>query len=225
MEERLRIDPAESRRYLGCGSGADPVTEERISRCSGKLRESLRPRTVWREFALCREEGAIRLDGTVLRLEGEDIARHLAGCSRCVLMAATLGREADQMILRAQPLDMAEAMVLDACATTAVEEVCDRLEESLRQRYGRLTGRFSPGYGDLPLSIQGAVLGVLDAGRRIGLTLSAGGILLPHKSVTAIMGIDPPAQEIMKKPSSPCAGCSRRADCTFRKGGGSCGAA
>ena len=224
METPLEISPAESRRYLGCGEKADPVTEERIARCSRLLREGLRPRTVWREFALCREEGAIRLEGTVLRLEGEAIARHLAGCRRCVLMAATLGREAEGMILRAQAVDMAEAVVLDACATTAVEEVCDRLEAQLRRRYGRLTGRFSPGYGDLPLAVQPAVLGVLDAGRRIGLTLSRGGVLLPHKSVTAVLGIDPPLSP--PAPSrSPCDRCSRRGDCTFRKGGGSCGAA
>ena len=143
-------------------------------------------------------------------------------------MAATLGWETERRILQAQAGRMADAVVLDACATAGVEEVCDRLEDDLRRRYGRLTGRFSPGYGDLPLELQPAVLRVLDAGRRIGLTLSPGGVLLPHKSVTAILGIDPPQGQTLPAGTESCdrcGGCPQREGCVFRKGGGSCGAA
>lgn len=43
-----------------------------------------------------------------------------------------------------------------------------------------LTGRFSPGYGDLPLTLQPALLERLQA-YRIGLTVNAGGQLQPGK--------------------------------------------
>ena len=228
MDQLLTLDRGEIRRYLGCPGPADPDTEERIDRCSRLLAREARPRTVWKECSLCWEEGGILLEGTVLSLPGKDIARHLAGCRRCILMAATLGWETERRILQAQAGRMADAVVLDACATAGVEEVCDRLEDDLRRRYGRLTGRFSPGYGDLPLELQPAVLRVLDAGRRIGLTLSPGGVLLPHKSVTAILGIDPPQGQTPPAGTESCdrcGGCPQREGCVFRKGGGSCGAA
>ena len=51
-----------------------------------------------------------------------------------------------------------------------------------------LTGRFSPGYGDLPLTLQPALLERMQA-YRIGLTVNAGGQLQPEKSVTALCGL------------------------------------
>ena len=51
------------------------------------------------------------------------------------------------------------------------------------------TGRFSPGYGDLPLAIQGRFLDTIEATKRAGIYLSEGDIMLPEKSVTAIMGV------------------------------------
>ncbi len=52
-----------------------------------------------------------------------------------------------------------------------------------------LTDRFSPGYGDMPLAQSGQICEVLNTGRSIGLTVSQSGILMPRKSVTAVLGI------------------------------------
>ena len=52
-----------------------------------------------------------------------------------------------------------------------------------------LTDRFSPGYGDFPMESSKDLVGLLDAGRRIGLTVSQSGILIPRKSVTAVLGV------------------------------------
>jgi cobalamin-dependent methionine synthase I len=51
--------------------------------------------------------------------------------------------------------------------------------------------RFSPGFGDLPLTVQAEILGLLDAGRRMGITLSDSFLMAPSKSVTAIIGLEP----------------------------------
>ena len=53
------------------------------------------------------------------------------------------------------------------------------------------TRRYSPGYGDLPLSVQPALLDALDAGRRLGVTLTESLLMVPMKSVTAVVGIGP----------------------------------
>ena len=52
-----------------------------------------------------------------------------------------------------------------------------------------LKPRFSPGYGDLPLSMQTDIFRVLDCPRKVGLTLNNSLLMSPSKSVTAIMGI------------------------------------
>ena len=52
-----------------------------------------------------------------------------------------------------------------------------------------LTPAFSPGYGDWDLAAQRQVLDLLQAPKRIGLTLTAGGMLVPEKSITALVGL------------------------------------
>ena len=67
-------------------------------------------------------------------------------------------------------------------------------QQAARQllRQGKLLGprRFSPGYGDVPLSLQRDVLAVLDAQRKLGITLSDTFFMTPCKSVTAFVGIE-----------------------------------
>jgi hypothetical protein len=79
-----------------------------------------------------------------------------------------------------------------------------------------ITRRFSPGYGDLPLDIQPALLAVLDAERRIGLTCTQSLILLPRKSVTALIGLGEslPARE---QKAGSCEGCSLSKTCSINK--------
>ena len=80
--------------------------------------------------------------------------------------------------------------------------------------------RYSPGYGDLPLSLQGDLLSLLDAPRRVGLTASASHILIPRKSVTAFLGVaDNPIEQTIRS----CLGCPAREGCQYRKAGGHCG--
>ena len=49
--------------------------------------------------------------------------------------------------------------------------------------------RFSAGYGDFSLEFQRNICDALDCQRKIGITLQESLIMLPTKSVTAIIGI------------------------------------
>ncbi|MGM9538520.1 MAG: vitamin B12 dependent-methionine synthase activation domain-containing protein [Candidatus Onthomonas sp.] len=219
--ELTSLDQQEILRYLGCREMEPPEELRReVSRCSRMLLDVVRPKTVWRLLDL---EGT-HLTGTAVNLLGEDIQRHLSECSQVILMAATLGPETEQLLLRVQVRDMAQALILDSCASAAVEAVCDQLESELRQRFleaGRyLTDRFSPGYGDFPIEQQPDLCGLLDTQRRIGLTLSASGILIPRKSVTAVLGV---ADSPRHQRSHGCQGCAMYEHCEMRKGGNPCG--
>ena len=51
------------------------------------------------------------------------------------------------------------------------------------------TKRFSPGYGDLALAHQKEVLKLLNAEKNVGITLTDTCLMVPTKSVSAIVGI------------------------------------
>ena len=146
----------------------------------------------------------------------------MRGCERAALFCATLGSGADALIRRAESVDMARALALDCAAAAAVEAVCDQIEEELQAMFPGCSFpfRFSPGYGDLPLPLQGDLLAALGAPRRVGLTASASNILLPRKSVTAILGI---SRNQIEKHIRSCLGCPAHDGCQYRKSGGHCG--
>lgn len=136
-------------------------------------------------------------------------------------MAATLSGQADQLIHRVGISDMTRSLAMDALASAGIEQVCNRAEECFREQLPEVyfTWRFSPGYGDLPLALQPEILQLLDAQKRLGLTVTPEHILIPRKSVTAIIGL---ADHPLKKGARGCATCRMRETCMFRKGGTHC---
>lgn len=216
---QLNID--EVLRYMGCPPDrADPATRALAEDCAAQVLQTVTPRWTYRVFDLDFEEGGVRMGG--LLLPGEDLRTHLKGCERAALFCATLGAGADALIRRAESGDMARALALDCAAAAAVEEVCDQIELELQALFPGCSFpfRYSPGYGDLPLTLQGDLLALLDAPRRVGLTASASNILLPRKSVTAILGV---AQSPIERKSRSCLGCPAHDSCQYRKSGGHCG--
>ena len=207
-------------RYLGRKNQEVPEgLSGMIDECIALMHDTAAPRHISREFKVSPGAGCIALDGTGILLPGKDIARHLRGCDRAVLMAATLGAQTDALIQKWGRADLTRALVLDACATRLTEEYCDEIEREIRAQataFGFMAARrFSPGYGDLPLDIQPRILDVLNACRQIGLTCTESLILLPRKSVTAIIGLG----EKLSLPPGGCAGCAMNHTCDFRKDG------
>ena len=221
MDARLdRIPRAETLQYLGyrgCFPGGELLSE--LERCEELMLRTARPRLVWRLFPLSSDG---RLEGTDYRPAGEDIRAFLSDCDSVVLLAATLGAEAENLIRRAAGRDMAAAVILDAAGSAAIEKVCDNFCEDLAAELAPrcLTDRFSPGYGDMPLSDQHAFFRVLDVSRRIGVTLSDSALMIPQKSVTALIGVSDRPQE---KRGRGCGSCGMFENCPYRKEGKSCG--
>ena len=118
--------------------------------------------------------------------------------------------------------DMARAAVMDFCGSAWAESVCDEAEREIRSRFpGKYcTDRFSPGYGDLPLNLQADFLRVLDAGRKLGITANESFLLLPCKSVTAVIGLSDRPQGAKIR---DCGVCGLRENCEYRTRGETCG--
>ena len=221
MEARLtEIDRAALLHYLSF-RGGEPGEEQNalLERCAALLMETARPRAVWKLFDYGPDGTLV---GSVYRPGGEDIRLLLADCSQVILMAATLGAEAEALLRRAQRRDMGEALILDAAGSAAIENVCDNLCADLAAHFAprHLTERFSPGYGDMPLSDQEPFFRALDVSRRIGLSLTERCLMIPQKSVTALLGVSDRPQP---RRGSGCAACPRAADCAFKKEGKRCG--
>lgn len=215
----MESEKAEVLRYLDHrNQEISPELDALVDECMHAMRQAAEPRHVLRTFKIRFVSEGILLDNTELILLGADIARHLAGCEKVILLAATLGVTADSLIRRWESADLTRSLVLDACATQLIERHCDELEARVcreAEESGLLiTSRFSPGYGDMSLDVQTKFLAVLDTGRKIGLTCTESLILLPRKSVTAFIGLG----EHLPEKSKGCENCSLNHTCGFRKG-------
>lgn len=213
MIELEKLNRNEAIRYLG-GSGIQMNEQMKslMDECEKMVLEKASPKYLYIELDLPCDE----------IMGGNDIANHLDGCEKAILMCATLGTEIDKLIRISQISDMAKAVVLDSFASVAVEQVCNKIDEIIAEKYDGyyMTFRFSPGYGDYPISLQQDFLRMLDAPRKIGLTTNENFLLMPTKSVTAVMGL---SKNPIERKKRGCAICNMRGKCRFRKNGEHCG--
>jgi|GEM_PF-6702876 len=115
--------------YLGYGSAQpDDDTLGLINDCKLKLEAVMEPKAVYASYPLKFVEGYPVLENCGFKLVGREIAEHLQGCSTAVMFAATLSLSTDMLISQAQAKDMAAGVVLDCCATAAIEKLSEMVE-------------------------------------------------------------------------------------------------
>ena len=205
----MKLDRGEVARYLGYGNRPlEPEISALAEQCERELFQIGAPRRLGRRMAL---------EGLPFTGESQDLDRHLRHCREAFLMVVTLGGETDRLLRRWAASNMGKAAVGQACAAVWMDQCCDdylsELEGHLREgEY--LRPAYSPGYGDLSLRWQESLLSLLDARRRIGVTLTSGGMLVPEKTVTAVVGISDLPEERCR---SHCHSCPHQ-NCPFRKG-------
>ena len=120
----------------------------------------------------------------------QDLQYLLRGCSKIVVMAATIGVGIDRLMAKYGKIAPSKALMFHAIGAETIEKLCDMVCQEISQELGvELTYRFSPGYGDLPLETQKTVFDILNPPKHIGLTLQESTLMAPSKSVTAIMGV------------------------------------
>lgn len=217
----MKPDVDEALRYLGAGGNAPEELRQQVAAAAEELSAAVQPRYTYKVYDLKSSEGRICFQGTGIAMTGATAARMLAQCDKAVLLACTLGSAFDARLLAAQARDMAQAVILDACGSAFVESGCDAAEQEIAARFPNRyrTDRFSPGYGDLPLSLQPDICAVLDTARRLGVHVTGSYIMNPTKSVTAVIGLsDRPQMARIRG----CSFCSMRETCLLRKGGKHC---
>lgn len=189
----MNLNKLEILRYLGYNNQTiDNHMETLLDQCIDEIRQIAQKRFVYHTYDIEKLNHTLIFKNTTLSMDSKDIAAHLSQSDQCTLMAASLGLEVDRRIAYYGKIDMTKSLILDACASTAIEALCDEAEEKVRleaQEHGyNITSRFSPGYGDLPITLQKDFTNVLKAYPKIGLTVTESSIMLPRKSVTALIG-------------------------------------
>jgi len=170
------------------------------------------PESLYAKFPITVDNGRVHFDdGTIFK--STTLAHHLSGCKYCFLIAVTLGANADQVLRRLQHIDMPHAVVMDDYANRQIELACDELEAQIAKKVAaegyNLTSRYSPGYGDFGLENQESLLRLTHAQKRLGITLTASHLLIPQKSVTAVIGCTKQNSIV----ANPCADCKSKEKC------------
>lgn len=118
----------------------------------------------------------------------------LASCyKKAVFFAVTLGFSLEREQMRLSKLGGADFFISDAAGSSVAEDVCNTAQEKIKDIIGKeyeYSRRFSPGYGDFELGVQQEVLDFLEAKNLLGITLSTSLLMIPQKSITAVMFFD-----------------------------------
>lgn len=174
-------------RYAGCRD-ADAEITTLLESCVKEAADKLTYKVCYCELPVTIHDAIC--DFTVFHVRSAQLASNLHHCVRVVLFAATIGIDLDRLIAKYSRLSPAKALMLQAIGAERIEALCDRFcEDTANALHTGLRPRFSPGYGDLPLTVQKNIFSVLDCGKQIGLTLNDSLLMSPTKSVTAFVGL------------------------------------
>lgn len=209
------VDAAEARRYAGLQQAA--FSQQLIDDACLEAQLLIQPKGIWQLYdydadrqLLHGTENDVSWQGTIqpcqgktgtitncLALQGSSIGRHLTGCCKVIVMAATVGEAIENQVTKSfEKGKYSFSVLLDAAATAAVEQIADAMEKTIQNEVKRLglamKWRFSPGYGDWPIQQQTEIL-QLAGGNHIGISLTESLMLMPRKSITAVIGLYYPA--------------------------------
>lgn len=215
------IDRALALRYMGWRGEPDERISALMDECETELLRAAKPRFVWRVFDISRSEGGIELSGCGFLLTGTDIARHLNGCSKAAVTAATLSADADRLLKRLQLEDSAKAVAADALASVLAEQTSDSAREAIlsdMEGYSA-TWCYAAGYGDFPLEITPLLITAVDAARKIGVSCTGSNMITPQKSIVGIVGL---SENKLNGGQRSCENCNMRESCKFRAAGECC---
>ncbi|MBN2134109.1 MAG: hypothetical protein JW737_00110 [Acidobacteria bacterium] len=123
-------------------------------------------------------------------LFSKDLASWLTGCGEIYILALTVGRAiADKIQDLSDSGEVTRALLMDAVSSELVEAAADALTRRIaREANAPITKRYSPGYGDWKIDAQRMIDDILCLGE-IGIELNDAYLMIPEKSITAVIGV------------------------------------
>ena len=181
----LRVDEREALRYLGVKE-ADESVLSLLKSCEKELVELSEPRAVYALVDIAND--GENVDFGFMQVKSKSLAKNLQNCSSAYVFAATLGIGVDRLINKYLHVSPLKTSVIGAISSSLIESVCDFVNAELIKEKCSVP-RFSAGYGDFSLEHQRDILKALDADKKIGISLTESLMMIPVKSVTAVIGI------------------------------------
>lgn len=181
-----QFDKSEIFRYAGCKEVITDV-EKLVEECLEECRDVFTYKVCYCDVSLEVTEDTVDL--SFCKAESKALAKNLEECEKAIVFGATVGIEIDRLISKYGRISPAKSVIMQAIGAERIEALCNRFNEDIKVEYPYLKPRFSPGYGDCPLSMQKEIFRILDCPRKIGLSLNDSFLMSPSKSVTAIIGI------------------------------------
>lgn len=216
----ISLDKTEALRYMGYKSkDVDEATTKSLNESIAELVEISELKYVYRIFDIKNVDNNISFEDKI-NIKSHDLANLFMNCDKAAVLATTIGFEVEKRIRYYSMTNLSKSIVFDACAAAYIEALCDYIEGEIRKLAAKegcsITYRYSPGYGDVPLSHQSEILRALNAEKLIGLSALDTSILIPRKSVTAFIGFNK-TNETYKK---SCLDCTFYNNCSFTREGG-----
>ncbi len=196
-QEDLILRENEIWRYLGYRPNSHEITPQLQTILQEQLREAkkfIKPQASYRRWRLA--------DLPADLWQGESIRRYLGTAEEIIIFTVTISSALEEKVrCLFGEQQSTEAVILDAIGTEAVESAADQLETDLQQKIMlqaqakgtdvlRLGRRYSPGYGDWSLRHQQQLL-FWSEGESLGVRVNQAFMLLPQKSITAIIKLQP----------------------------------
>jgi hypothetical protein len=195
----VEIPKGEALKRMGYPSASVELQEPVRSMFMEALSEArvlMRPKAAYRALRIELNDGTrVRFPEEGFFIDSRQVAKLLNASAVAVCFAATVGVELDEAISdRMRNGDMLMATMLDAIGSETADAAADELHwKVLKQQAdaaGRsATARFSPGYGDWSLTVQKDLIRVC-GGALIGITVTPSSLMIPRKSVSAVLGLN-----------------------------------
>ena len=122
----IYVNRSEVLRYLGySGQDINDDLNFKIDECIQETKENIETKYTYEIYDIKNDlsSNTIEFKNSTLKLESKDLSELLKDCDKCVLMSATLGFNIEKNIRRYSYKNLTKGVIIDACATTSIEEV------------------------------------------------------------------------------------------------------
>jgi hypothetical protein len=179
--------------------------------------ELLQPAVVTATFAVVEfRHEQVRFEGGG-HLGGPLIAEHFRSARSVVVAVCTIGPALEAVASESFAEDPALGVALDAVGSAAVDmlamEMCRQVDEKAAVDGLRTTVPLSPGLVGWPLAAGQRQLFALVDAATIGVTLTEGYMMTPHKSTSLAVGTGPDVEHV----GETCDYCSMAGTCRYRQ--------
>ncbi|MEG0283271.1 MAG: vitamin B12 dependent-methionine synthase activation domain-containing protein [Erysipelotrichales bacterium] len=206
----MKLDYNEILRYLGYEGELDNATKEMIDKGLEVVEKYASFKHIYRIYDLELRKNEIEFNNLVI--PSRVLPNYFVNCKQILILGATLGLELDKQIKKLEITDMSLALVVNAVATEYMEKNLEKLCHDIEEDNKYYTSRFSIGYHDVSITHQPDLIKMIDATKLIGINVLESYLMVPSKSVSAMIGI---SDQPIEKQRAKCANCLPNGKCSF----------